>query len=68
MVRMMVTLDERLIEEAKRLSGAKTKRAVIVTALTDYVTRLRRRRLLEQAGTLPLNLTRAELRRWRSMR
>ncbi len=65
---MTVTLDERLIGEAKKLSGAKTKRAAIEAALADYVTRLRRRRVLAHAGTLTLALTHEDLRRWRSMR
>ena len=68
MVRMTITVDERLIGEAKKLSGAKSKRAAIEAALAHYVTRLRRRRLLEHAGTLTLKLTHEELRRWRSMR
>ncbi len=68
MVRMTVTVDEQLIGEAKKLSGAKSKRAAIEAALVDYVTRLRRRRILEHAGTLALKLTHEELRRWRGTR
>ncbi len=68
MVRMTVTVDERLIGEAKKLSGAKSKRAAIEAALADYVTRLRRRRVLEHAGTLALKVTQEDLRRWRGMR
>ncbi len=68
MVRMTVTVDERLIGEAKRLAGAKTKREVIETALVEYVRRLRQRRLLEHAGTVPLALTHTDLRRWREAR
>ncbi len=68
MVRMTITLDERLLGEAQRLSGARTKRQAMEAALAEYVNRLRRRRLLAQAGSLPLTLTQSDLRRWRDLR
>jgi len=68
MVRLTITVDERLIGEAKRLSGAKTKREAIEAALADYVRRLRQRRPLAHAGSVPFSLTQAALRRWREAR
>jgi len=68
MVRLTVTIDERLIGEAKRLSGAKTKRETLEHALTEYVRRLRQRRLAARAGTISLRLTDADLRHWREAR
>jgi len=68
MVRLTVTIDERLIGEAKRLSGAKTKREAREHALTEYMQRLRQRRLAARAGTVSIRVTDADLRRWREAR
>jgi Arc/MetJ family transcription regulator len=68
MVRMTVTVDERLVSEVKRLSGARTKRAAIEAALEAYARRLRQRRVLEHAGKIRLSLTQNTLRRWREAR
>ncbi|MHB8732016.1 MAG: type II toxin-antitoxin system VapB family antitoxin [bacterium] len=68
MVRMTITVDERLVNEVKRLSGAHTKRGAIEAALEAYARRLRQRRLLEHAGKISLSLTQNDLRRWREGR
>jgi len=68
MVRLTVTIDEELIGEAKRLSGAKTKRETLEYALREYVRRLRQRQLAARAGTSALRLTHADLRHWREAR
>lgn len=68
MVRLTITVDERLLSEVKRLSGAPTKRAAIEAALEQYVRRLRQRRIAEYAGKVNMTLTREELRRWREER
>lgn len=47
MKRTNVVLDEKLIMEAKELSGIKTTREVIHEAVTRYVKNQRRRRILE---------------------
>jgi Arc/MetJ family transcription regulator len=65
---MTITVDERLVTEVKRLSGARSKRAAIEAALEAYARRLRQRRVLENMGRIPLDLTQAELRRWREAR
>ncbi len=68
MVRMTMTLDDRLLREAQRLSGARTKRQTMEAALAEYVSRLRRKQLIAQEGSLPLTLAHADLRRWRDLR
>ncbi len=43
-------LDDRLIAEAVRLGGHKTKRAAVTQALVDYTQRLRQLEVLEEFG------------------
>lgn len=47
-----LALDDRLIEEARRLGGHRTKKAAVTEALTEYVARRQRRRVLDLFGTL----------------
>jgi Arc/MetJ family transcription regulator len=61
MPRMMVQLDDRLLAEAKRLTGARTKRAAIETALVELVRRRKAAELATFAGRIPIRLTRREL-------
>ncbi len=68
MARMTVTVDDELLDEAKRLSGARTKRETIEAALRDLVARMRRRRIASHAGTVEIELTHEKLRRWREER
>jgi len=60
--RMMVELDDRLLDEAKRLTGARTKRAAIETALEELVRRRKAAALSKLAGKVPIALTRRDLR------
>jgi hypothetical protein len=50
MVRKNLMLDERLLEQAVQLSGARTYSGVVQRALHDYVQRIRARRILELGG------------------
>lgn len=50
MKRTNLVLDERLLEEATRLSGAKTWSAAVQQALEDFVRRAKARRILELRG------------------
>ncbi len=68
MPRMMVEIDERLLEEARRLSGARTKKAAIEVALRELVRRRRSRELAGLAGKVDLVLTRRDLRAMREGR
>lgn len=51
MVRKNLVLDERLLEEAVRLSGERTYSGVVQRALGDYVRRIRARRILGLGGS-----------------
>jgi len=51
MVRKNLILDERLLEEAIRLSGERTYSGVVQRALGDYVRRIRARRILALGGS-----------------
>ena len=68
MPRMMVQLDERLLEEAKRLTGARTKRAAIETALLELIRRRKAAELATYAGKIPIRLTRRGLHAMRKGR
>jgi Arc/MetJ family transcription regulator len=43
-------LDDRLIDEAVRLGGHRTKRAAVTQALVDYTQRLRQVKVLSEFG------------------
>jgi len=45
-------LDDRLIDEAVRLGGHKTKRAAVTQALVDYTQRLRQVKVLSEFGKI----------------
>lgn len=49
---MKTTLDipESMLEEAMRLSGAKTKRTVVLSALEEYTRRLKMKALASRLG------------------
>ncbi len=68
MPRMMVQLDDKLLAEAQRLTGARTKRAAIETALAELIRRRRAAELATFAGKIPIRLTRRELRKMRESR
>ncbi len=65
MPRMMIEIDDRLLEEARRLSGARTKEAAIEAALREWCAG-------ERAGSSPgrvdITLTRRDLRTMREGR
>lgn len=47
-----LALDDRLIEEARRTGGHKTKKDAVTAALREYVQRRKQMRLLTQFGTI----------------
>jgi len=51
MVRKNLVLDEKLLEEAVRLSGERTYSGVVRRALDDFVQRIRARRVLALGGS-----------------
>lgn len=68
MPRMMVELDDRLLEEAKRLTGSRTKRATIEAALRELVRRRKTVALAKLGGKVAMKLTRRDLDAMRSRR
>lgn len=48
-----LALDDRLIEEARRMGGWKTKKEAVTAALREYIKRRQQRRILELFGTIP---------------
>ena len=65
---MMVELDDRLLAEVKRVTGVRTKRAAIETALKELVRRRRAAELAKLAGKVPIRLTQRALRAMREGR
>ena len=65
MKRTNLVLDERLLEEAVRLSGERTYSGAVERALEDFVRRVRAKRILELAGS---GLWKADLSRMRDDR
>ncbi len=51
MKRTNLVLDERLLEEATRLSGEKTYSRTVERALEDFVRRIKARQILTLAGS-----------------
>ena len=49
-MRTNIDIDETLLEEARRLSGLKTKKAVVQEALRTLVRQRQRRKILDLAG------------------
>ena len=54
-MRTNIVLDEGLVEEALRLSGAKTKKELVREALREFVENRKRRNLLDLAGKITLH-------------
>lgn len=61
-VRTTLEIDARLMDEAVRLSGAKTKAAAVEAALGEYVRLRRKELLLELPGNIQLEENWRELR------
>jgi Arc/MetJ family transcription regulator len=51
MKRTNLVLDERLLEEATRISGERTYSRTVERALRDFISRARARRILDLAGS-----------------
>jgi hypothetical protein len=47
-----LALDDRLIEEARRSGGHRTKKEAVTRALEEYVRRRKQLRILESFGTV----------------
>lgn len=56
-MRTNIVLDDALVEEAMTLSGAKTKKELISTALREFVTARKRLNLLDLDGKIKFSET-----------
>ncbi|GAB4256586.1 type II toxin-antitoxin system VapB family antitoxin [Deferrisoma sp.] len=66
MGRWSVAVDDRLMEEVVRLSGARTKREALECALREYVRRRRVEELASLAGSDIVDMSVEELEKWRA--
>jgi Arc/MetJ family transcription regulator len=52
-----LAIDDRLIEEARKTGGHRTKKEAVTTALQEYIRRHRQRRILDAFGTFDFDPT-----------
>ena len=60
-MRFSVTLEQGLVEEAVRLSGAQSKREAIEAALKEFIRRRRLEKAIARGGKVSLRLSVDEL-------
>lgn len=60
-MRTTLAIDEKLLDEAKALSGAKTKKEAVEIALDEFVRKKKARKLLDLEGKVELSFTLKEL-------
>ena len=60
-MRLSVTLDKELLEEAQSILGDKTKREVIEVALKELIRKKRREEAIEHAGKIDMEMDLKEL-------
>jgi Arc/MetJ family transcription regulator len=60
-----VEIDDRLLEEAVTLSGAKSMKMAIEEGLRELIRSIQRKRLKKELGTYDLDLTAKDLERMR---
>jgi Arc/MetJ family transcription regulator len=65
-MRATIAIDDRLFEEAKRLSGIKTKRELVNLSLLEFVRKRRLEHLAGMYGSGAVNTTCEELEEYRS--
>jgi Arc/MetJ family transcription regulator len=52
-----LAIDDRLLEEARRIGGQKTKRATVTEALHEYIQRRKQQQILDLFGKVDLDPT-----------
>ena len=52
-MRTNIDIDEKLIEEARRITGLASKKAIVEAALEEMIRRARRREVADYFGRLP---------------
>jgi len=66
MSKTTVIIDDKLLEDAMRVSGAKTKRQAITTGLRELIRRKNIEALLQELGTFDLALSLGDLEKLRN--
>ncbi|MEW5944725.1 MAG: type II toxin-antitoxin system VapB family antitoxin [bacterium] len=66
MIRTNIELDEKLVEEAMKLARKKTKKELVNYALSELVSRIRRKKILELEGKVKWTGNLSEMRKSRS--
>jgi Arc/MetJ family transcription regulator len=64
-MRTSISIDDKLLEEAQKVAGVKTKRSLIDLSLKELVRRKRLEHLIGSYGTDPIDLTLKELEKSR---
>ena len=64
-MRSTIDIDERLLEEAKRLTKAKTKKEVVNLSLKELIRKKRRENLAGLFGSSVVDITLRDLEKWR---
>ena len=52
-----LAIDDKLIEEARKTGGHRTKKEAVTTALQEYIQRHKQRRILQAFGTVDFDPT-----------
>jgi len=60
-MRKTLAIKEKLLDEVKSLSGAKTKKEAVEKALEEFIRRRKPRKLIELEGKMELSFTLDEL-------
>ena len=50
-----LAIDDRLLDEARKVGGHKTKKATVTEALTEYIQRRRQQKILSLFGTISVD-------------
>ena len=66
MLRTNIELDEKLVDEAMRLTHKKTKKELVNYALEELISRLKRKKLLELEGKVEWTGNLSEMRKSRA--
>jgi Arc/MetJ family transcription regulator len=50
-----LAIDDRLLNEARKVGGHRTKKATVTEALTEYIQRRRQQKVLDLFGTITVD-------------
>jgi Arc/MetJ family transcription regulator len=64
-MKTLIDIQDDLMKELLKESKAKTKKAAVTLAITEFINRKKRERLMSLMGKLDLNMTQEDLERMR---